>query len=271
MFEGWKVAVAAASSRFYMMNGGGALGLVVAVELLFVGASAQSLFELRGDPSESDSLIDARPSVSNALSNALESINLMNALSFSESEMYELVDVARDRGGWVPIDEEDDFQWETPRRYNSGPSSDDWRPPHLIFILADDWGWNDLGAESTWVSWATPTIDKLASEGIVLENHIAAWLCSPSRASLLTGRYSVNTGFWRGYGLLPTNESTIAQELQTAGFATVMIGKWHLGFKSASMLPSIFNVLEPLLSSDEKKRFWLQVGLGRVHGQLYSA
>ena len=218
------------------MNGG--FRGLVAVELLFVGASAQSLFELRGDPSEAVSLIDARPSVSNALSNALESISLMNALSFSESEMYAMVDLARDRGGWVPIDEEDYFQWETPQRYNSGPPPDDWRPPHLIFILADDWGWNDIGAESTWVSWATPTIDRLASEGIVLENHIAAWLCSPSRASLLTGRYSANTGFWRGYGMLPTDESTIAQELKTAGFATAMIGKWHMGFKSASMLPS---------------------------------
>ena len=67
-----------------------------------------------------------------------------------------------------------------PQIYNTNTYINDemaWRPPHIVFALIDDLGWNDLGFSSTWLSWATPTIDRLAREGLVLDSHCALGLC----------------------------------------------------------------------------------------------
>jgi len=110
--------------------------------------------------------------------------------------------------------------------------------PNFIIILADDMGYGDLGAfgHST---IKTPNLDKMASQGQKWTNfYVAAPVSTPSRSGLLTGRLPVRTGmcsekkrviFPNTKGGLQASEITIASALKTKGYATVCIGKWHLG------------------------------------------
>jgi arylsulfatase A-like enzyme len=112
--------------------------------------------------------------------------------------------------------------------------------PHIVFAFVDDWGWNDLGSRSSYLSWTTPTIDRLAAEGVSLTNYYSHSTCVPSRGAFLTGRYSIRLGLWDlGEGAeLPLTETTIAQEMQSAGYRTYMVGKWHMGFSTTQHYPS---------------------------------
>jgi hypothetical protein len=104
--------------------------------------------------------------------------------------------------------------------------------PHIVYVLVDDWGWNDFGSRSTYMSWTTPTIDALASEGVSLSNFYTNEVCAPSRASLMTGRYAFKLGFQSGVEdmsakfVLNLTEITLAQELRSAGYRNYMVGKW---------------------------------------------
>jgi arylsulfatase A-like enzyme len=108
--------------------------------------------------------------------------------------------------------------------------------PNIILILADDLGWGDLGCYGA-TEIETPHCDRLAREGIrFTDAHSSSGVCSPSRYSVLTGRYAWRT--WLKNGILmehmplliETGRLTIAQMLHDRGYATACIGKWHLGW-----------------------------------------
>lgn len=109
--------------------------------------------------------------------------------------------------------------------------------PNIVILLADNLGYNDIsifGAPSA----KTPNIDRLGHEGLKLNNwNSAAHLCSASRAAILTGKYPAKMGIYPRvfkvdavYGMLP-EETTLAEYLRPQGYATSIVGKWHLGHR----------------------------------------
>jgi arylsulfatase A-like enzyme len=108
------------------------------------------------------------------------------------------------------------------------------RPPNIVVILTDDQGYGDLGSYGH-PTIRTPNIDRLATEGQRWTSFYGAPVCTPSRAQLLTGRLAVRTGLASGVlfpdsqGGLQPDEVTIPEVLKLRGYATMAIGKWHLG------------------------------------------
>ena len=100
--------------------------------------------------------------------------------------------------------------------------------PNIVLIFPDNLGWGEIGAYGGVRGPFTPRIDKLAAEGIRLNNFNVEFSCTVSRAALMTGRYAIRTGATQGQGITLW-EVTIAEALKSAGYATALYGKWHLG------------------------------------------
>jgi arylsulfatase A-like enzyme len=111
------------------------------------------------------------------------------------------------------------------------------RPPNIVVLLSDDVGYGEYGFQGN-TEIPTPHIDSIAKAGVrFTAGYVSGPYCSPTRAGLLTGRYQTRFGHefnggggagGQGFGLPPT-EVTLADRLKKAGYATVCIGKWHLG------------------------------------------
>ncbi len=105
--------------------------------------------------------------------------------------------------------------------------------PNIVFFLIDDLGYADCGFNGG-KQIKTPNIDRLAKSGAIIESHDVQPVCSPTRSTLLTGRYPTRTGVYTivspgaPWGL-PLTERTLADALRSAGYRTALTGKWHLG------------------------------------------
>jgi len=101
--------------------------------------------------------------------------------------------------------------------------------PNVLLILADDLGWGDVGFNGR-TEWATPNLDRLASRGTTFKRfYTAAVVCAPSRAALMTGKYTIHNGVSRNNDDLPASEVTLAEAFKGQGYATALFGKWHHG------------------------------------------
>jgi len=110
------------------------------------------------------------------------------------------------------------------------PTTED-RRPNVILVMTDDQGYGDIGAHGN-PTVQTPHLDMLHAESIRFTDFHVDPTCSPTRAALLTGRYSTKTGVWHtiaGRSQLSRDETTMAEVLSQAGYATGIFGKWHLG------------------------------------------
>lgn len=134
--------------------------------------------------------------------------------------------------------------------------------PNVVFVLIDDMAWSDVGCYGS-TFYETPNIDRLADDGMrFTDAYATCHVCSPSRASILTGKYPARLGLtdWlQGRGdrafqrlqavktepALPLDETTIAEALRGHGYRTGMFGKWHLGEAEAGPLKQGFDVQVP--------------------------
>lgn len=145
--------------------------------------------------------------------------------------------------------------------------------PHIIHLMVDDYGWNNVGFHASSQPNAkevvTPNIDALAASGVILDRFYAYRFCSPSRSSFLTGRnpIHVNTGNdaltlynakdqVSGFAGIPRNMSAIAEKLASAGYNTVQAGKWHLGLATPDHTPKGRGFKHSLTYLDGANDYW---------------
>lgn len=125
--------------------------------------------------------------------------------------------------------------------------------PNIVFILADDMGYGDVGSYNLQSKIPTPNMDRLAAEGMrFTDAHSTSSVCTPSRYSILTGRYAWRTELKHGVffnyepPLIESSRRTVASLLKNNGYQTAAIGKWHLGLIWKIKKGESFNFNKPL-------------------------
>lgn len=200
------------------------------------------LYDLNVDPTEAVNLID-----SSTYSTALADIkstakSWLNQVgdednAYDPDSMFAAMNVAGGFAPWI----EDTSQHPITQKYSYADA------PHIIFLVVDDWGFNEVGYQSTYMNWVTPHMDSLALKGIRLTNYQTHEYCMPARAALLTGKYGFRFGMQTIGHItsadgpkheLPLSAYTIGEEFQSAGYRTAIIGKWHMGYSSLARYPT---------------------------------
>ena len=123
-----------------------------------------------------------------------------------------------------------------PRKNNDEPYK-----PHILMIVMDDLGSHDLGMHGTGIQ--TPTSDRLAADGIYLDNYYVLPYCSPTRAALLSGKYPLHSGVHEviqsiSTAGLPLKDQTLPEMLARGGYESHAVGKWHIGHSSWEQTPT---------------------------------
>ena len=114
------------------------------------------------------------------------------------------------------------------------------RAPNILFLVADDLGFNDVGFHGS-RQIPTPHLDALAADGVDLLNYHTHPVCSPSRASMLSGRHAIHHGIYMPFAQgtayhLSLEYELLPQALRRLGYETHAVGKWHLGQNTRAAL-----------------------------------
>jgi arylsulfatase A-like enzyme len=199
-------------------------------------ASAQNyyLYDSSVDPNDefnlydSDDHADVVTHMAAAAEELAASMSVPFVLGPDESALNEAVDWADGKASWL---NEMDPRENVTQLYNHSQA------PNIVMLVVDDWGWNSIGYQSNFMNWTTPYIDAISGSGIRLSEYHTHYYCPPSRAAILTGRYSSRIGIDEAGASLPLDEVTIGEELQSAGYRTWFLGKWFAGFASPAHQP----------------------------------
>jgi arylsulfatase B len=133
------------------------------------------------------------------------------------------------------------FRQNKNKVFSTSPSRESQKLPNILFVIVDDMGSHDLGLHGTGI--LTPHADELARQGVFLENYYVLPYCSPTRASILSGRYPLHTGChtiindYHTQGL-PLDEETLPQVLRRGGYQAHAVGKWHVGHSRWEQTPT---------------------------------
>ena len=112
------------------------------------------------------------------------------------------------------------------------------RKPNVVFILIDDMGWKDLGCFGAKL-YETPTIDALCAEGIRFpQAYSSAPICSPARATALTGKHPMKLHMWNHTHYLPADQKILPAYLKENGYQAWHVGKWHMGCPEMKTFPT---------------------------------
>ncbi len=129
------------------------------------------------------------------------------------------------------------------------------RRPNIVMILTDDHGSQAIGAYGSVLN-ATPRIDEIGEVGVRFDNCFATnALCSPSRASILTGTYSHINGVSTLVTPIDASQPTFVSQLKAAGYRTAMVGKWHMGEHEGNT-PESFDYWDILIGHDGQGEYW---------------